>query len=228
MSTLTPVGPQNKSCLTVTRMAIPDGTAIAQIDSLMDSHTLTLHRIGCVNWAGYPSTVEAAFRIAWSGHEIFVKFYVREPEVRAVHTGDETSLPFRDSCVEFFIAPDDSGIYYNIEMNPIGAALFKGGTREHRERFSAAKTAAVRRLASMGMQPFDTRTGDFSWTLTMAVPVDIFSLSPAAPLEGRTVGANFYKCGDHLPSPHYLSWSPIKSPAPNFHLPGEFGSIFFE
>ena len=31
--------------------------------------------------------------------------------------------------------------------------------------------------------------------------------------------ANFYKCGDKLPVPHFLSWKPINVPAPDFHLP---------
>jgi hypothetical protein len=40
--------------------------------------------------------------------------------------------------------------------------------------------------------------------------------------------ANFYKCGDELSQPHYLSWNNIKSGKPNFHLPEFFGEINFK
>lgn len=37
--------------------------------------------------------------------------------------------------------------------------------------------------------------------------------------------ANFYKCGDGLTVPHYLSWSPIVTEKPDFHRPEFFNQI---
>lgn len=34
--------------------------------------------------------------------------------------------------------------------------------------------------------------------------------------------ANFYKCGDDLPAPYYLSWNKIIAPKPDFHYPDFF------
>jgi hypothetical protein len=42
------------------------------------------------------------------------------------------------------------------------------------------------------------------------------------------MGANFYKCGDELPTPHFLSWNPIEWKEPSFHRPEQFGKLIFE
>jgi hypothetical protein len=36
---------------------------------------------------------------------------------------------------------------------------------------------------------------------------------------------NLYKCGDKCDTPHFLSWSPIGLPQPDFHCPDFFGEI---
>ena len=46
-------------------------------------------------------------------------------------------------------------------------------------------------------------------------------------LDGRTMRANFYKCGDLLPRPHFLSWNAISLPRPDFHCPEFFGTLRF-
>jgi hypothetical protein len=38
---------------------------------------------------------------------------------------------------------------------------------------------------------------------------------------------NFYKCADRTSHPHWLTWAPVDSPAPNFHLPDAFGIMEF-
>jgi hypothetical protein len=42
---------------------------------------------------------------------------------------------------------------------------------------------------------------------------------------GATLCANFYKCGDELSVPHYISWAPIEAEKPNFHRPDCFGKM---
>ena len=37
--------------------------------------------------------------------------------------------------------------------------------------------------------------------------------------------ANFYKCGDLTAHTHFLSWSPIDAPKPDFHRPDFFGTL---
>jgi hypothetical protein len=86
----------------------------------------------------------------------------------------------------------------------------------------------VRRHPSMPRQAFGIRQGVQKWTLTLAIPVEVFALAGDAPLRGRKMRANFYKCGDLLPRPHFLSWSEIKTTKPNFHTPEWFGELIFE
>jgi hypothetical protein len=41
----------------------------------------------------------------------------------------------------------------------------------------------------------------------------------------ESLRANIYKCGDKCDQPHFLSWSPIGLPNPDFHCPEWFGEI---
>jgi hypothetical protein len=70
--------------------------------------------------------------------------------------------------------------------------------------------------------------GDIHWELTVAIPVDVFTHHEVSSLEGRKCEGNFYKCGDELEEPHFVSWTHIESPQPDFHLPQFFGSLIFE
>jgi hypothetical protein len=47
-------------------------------------------------------------------------------------------------------------------------------------------------------------------------------------LSGVQAQANFYKCGDKLKQPHYLSWKPVLTSNPDFHQPKYFGEISFQ
>ena len=43
-----------------------------------------------------------------------------------------------------------------------------------------------------------------------------FLSMPLPGLDGMSIRANFYKCGDELQKPHFLSWNPIKIEKPDF------------
>ncbi|MBP5277596.1 MAG: hypothetical protein J6Z18_03800, partial [Prevotella sp.] len=47
-------------------------------------------------------------------------------------------------------------------------------------------------------------------------------------ISGMSFRANFYKCGDLLPKPHFLSWNAVEIPQPDFHRPDQFGKVTFE
>jgi hypothetical protein len=68
----------------------------------------------------------------------------------------------------------------------------------------------------------------FYWELTMIIPFSIFTHDSLTNLINTKCRANFYKCGDLLPDPHFIAWSDIKSEKPNFHLPDYFGLLQFE
>jgi len=187
------------------------------------------HPVDTVNWPEYDYRPEVRFQIAHNNREIFIKYVVRERYVKA-EKSKPNEMVCEDSCVEFFVSPNpDSGIYYNIEMNPIGTCLLGRGTGRADSRvMDPAVIRKIRRMGTLGGEPFQERTGDYAWELVLAIPLDVFGGNPLSGLSGRQFRANFYKCGDELTRMHFLSWNPVKTGRPDFHRPEYFGILDFE
>jgi hypothetical protein len=71
--------------------------------------------------------------------------------------------------------------------------------------------------------------GPVTWTLHYRLPLDILAryapVTPPAP--GVRWRANFYKCADRTSHPHWLTWSEVHRPRPDFHVPEDFGELVF-
>jgi hypothetical protein len=80
------------------------------------------------------------------------------------------------------------------------------------------------RHPSLGTEPFGLREEPTAWELALVIPASTFGLETFSGLHAR---GNFYKCGDRLPVPHYVSWAPIATPKPDFHRPEYFDELFF-
>ena len=201
---------------------------IKKIIDNRELESLPKNKIETVNWPeAYSYAPEVSFIIAHTGREILLKFFVKEQSVLALTTEDNGAV-WTDSCVEFFIGLDETG-YYNFEFNCIGTALL--GFRKERENFVHANQNilnTIERMSSSENQPFEERKGDQKWELTVKIPVTAFFKHNIQDLSGIKAKANFYKCGDNLSVPHFLSWNPITNPVPNFHLEKFFGEIEFE
>lgn len=201
--------------------------AAADIPALMDEAGVEFQKIDSLNWPDWPYRPEAAFRIAHTGDAILLHYVVSEEAVRAVATEDNGRV-WEDSCVEFFVSPAVDGIYYNVECNCVGQLLIGGGEgRNCRSHAPRQILDNVDRWASLGRAPFDIRAGQQTWQVALRVPVSAFFMHDAVLLDGRTMRANFYKCGDLLPRPHFLSWNAISLPRPDFHCPAFFGTLRF-
>lgn len=197
------------------------------LPKLFDEEKIDFVSIDTVNWSAYPYRPKAKFRIAHTGNTILLHFKVNEEAVRAKYGRDNESV-WTDSCVEFFCKPTPEGAYYNLECNCIGTLLIGAGpAREGRERASAEVTGAVQRWASLGNEPFETLCEPTTWEVALIVPCSVFFKDEIVTLDGMKVKANFYKCGDELPTPHFLSWNPIDAPKPDFHRPDFFGDLEF-
>lgn len=206
--------------------------SIKEIDSMFNAQDIPFHPIATENWSGYSYHPDVQFRIAYSPDEIYIQYKVKEMCVKADFDFDSGSSPYKDSCLEFFCIPADDNVYYNLELNCIAKGTFAGGAkRTERTRFNDTVLSQIRRHSTLGSKAFGTKISEkepFEYTVTVALPVKLFSLSEFKPLKGRTIRGNFYKCGDDMPQPHYLSWNPIGTPRPNFHTPEYFGLIKFE
>ncbi len=203
--------------------AFPD---MEEISSKMDEQNEKLI-IDTINWKEYNYKPEVALSIAYSDNEIFLKYYITENFFKAEKTETNQNV-FEDSCVEFFVSPEDDGIYYNLEFNGIGTCLLGTGTsRENSTRSKPEIVSKIRRLTSVGQTPVREKKGNFEWTITIAIPFDVFFHHKVKDLKGKIFRANFYKCGDMLTVPHYVTWSTVGTEAPDYHRPEYFGLLKF-
>lgn len=219
---------KNMKSLNVRHLSVGDLQQAAEVPALLDAFRVEWQLINTVNWADYPYRPTAMFRIAHCGDRILVQYRVSEETVRAVAPHDNGNV-WEDSCCEFFCQPDDSPLYYNMECNCAGTLLVATGTgREGRVQASPAFVAAVDRWSSLGRGIIEEREAPAEWTMALVIPASTFFRHHITDLTGRDMRANFYKCGDKLRTPHFLSWNPITIPKPDFHRPDFFGGLTFE
>lgn len=204
---------------------IGDSPELGKLSSMMDG--LVKHDIDTLNWKDYSYKPTVEFSVAYGNKEIFLKFYVKENYFKAEKTESNQNV-FEDSCVEFFVSPEVDGSYYNFEFNGIGTCLLGYGTgRNDSKRVDPGIIAGIRRLSSLGTGPVSEKTGEFSWTITIAIPFEVFFKHDVKELKGKSFRANFYKCGDKLKVPHYVTWNPIVTENPDYHMPEYFGLLNF-
>lgn len=185
------------------------------------------HRISTLNWKGYDYIPDVKFAIAYTDKEILLKYYVTEEYFKAEKT-EPNQMVCEDSCVEFFVSPENDGIYYNLEFNGIGTILLGTGTgRADSKRADPAVISKIRRKSSVGTRPVIEKKGHFEWTITAAIPIEVFFHHNIGELKGKTFRANFYKCGDMLTVPHYVTWNPVGTENPDYHQPSYFGLLKF-
>ena len=103
-----------------------------------------------------------------------------------------------------------------------------GAERNNREHAPREVMEKVSRWSSLGRTPFEERIGECTWEVALVIPYTVFFKHRITSLDGQTIKANFYKCGDELQTPHFLSWNPINIEKPDFHRPDFFGSLEFE
>lgn len=215
--------------LNVSKVVAPDALKAEQVPGIMDGMNVPFEVVDNVNWKDYPYKPSMRFRVAHTGDRILVQYQVMEASVRAVALHDNGRV-WEDSCAEFFIQPNpENGKYYNMECNCAGTLLIGYGLPgEGREHATEETLSLVDRWASLGRQPFDERMGECSWSLALVIPASALFRDDVKSLDGLTMRANFYKCGDKLTTPHFLSWNKIDLPSPCFHCPPFFGEIHFE
>ncbi|MBQ0025228.1 MAG: hypothetical protein KBT00_05855 [Bacteroidales bacterium] len=205
---------------------------IKEVKAKFDEAGIEWNAIDKINWDSHTYKPEVAFRIMHSDTEIYLQYKVKENGVRATYGYDATSRPWTDDCVEFFVIPSNvDSSYFNLEINAVGHGIFNWGpNRQERYRGDDSVISQIRRESSLGSEPFGTIEGEQEWTITIAIPKKLYAVRDTnlADFSGRTIRANFYKCGDDTATPHYLSWNPIGTPKPQFHTPEYFGYLKFE
>jgi hypothetical protein len=203
-----------------------DYPPLEEISDILDKQKGRL-MIDTINWKGYNYRPDVALSIAYSNNEIFLKYFITESYLKAEKT-ETNQMVCEDSCVEFFVSPEDDGIYYNMEFNAIGTCLLGSGTgRADSVRGRPEIISKIRRLSTAGNSPFKEKTGEYAWTITVAIPFEVFFHHQVKDLKGKIFRANFYKCGDKLTVPHYVTWNPVATEQPDYHRPEHFGLLKF-
>lgn len=174
---------------------------------------------------GYTPRVEA--RLCWSARFLYVRFRVGEKKAPVRFTKFQDPV-YKDSCVEFFVDmfPAKHMGYINFEMNSAGTLLAAfGPDRNHRtplwpEDLAGMSVITAEELWEDGGGP--------AWSVAYKLPLALFAKLYGEEIRpGHCAAANFYKCGDDTPIPHYGAWSPVETPSPDFHRPEFFGELVF-
>ncbi len=183
------------------------------------------HPINILNWLDYPYQPIVEFTSVWSENAIYLFYHVKEEYIMA-KTHLDNGPVWKDSCVEFFISPGTDGFYYNFEFNCIGTCLLAyGKSRAKREFAGPDILPLIKRVSSLGNKTFEEIKGDHEWDLFVEIPAVAFFKHPGFKFHKSLMKANFYKCGDGLSNPHYLSWSPVNTSEPDYHRPEFFGEV---
>lgn len=181
--------------------------------------------INVVNWKEYPYLPVVTFDIARGKNDLYIRYLVRGNSLKAVVEYDNGPV-HKDSCVEFFMKKPGDDIYMNFEFNCRGVCdAARRLSKMEKSSLTSGEYARIRRHSSIGSEPFSEKLGTYSWELIVAIPFELMGLNPQNLPEKIT--GNFYKCADETAYPHFLSWSPINLPEPNFHCPQFFGEIYF-
>ena len=157
-------------------------------------------------------------RLLWNAQTLYVRFvcHYRElhvfPDARADGWRDE--LWERD-VAEAFLQPDtsDALVYKEFEVSPNGFWIdlnIAHGKKE--EMRSGLRRRVVQNAAER------------TWTAELAVPMRSLTTEFDSKRSWR---ANFFRVEGKTEPRFYSAWSPTRTPAPNFHVPGAFGYLVF-
>jgi hypothetical protein len=197
---------------------------LARLSALLDLQEE--QHIDNLPWGGNGCRPQVSFCMAYTTNSVLLKYSVKEQYLKAVYRQINDPV-YKDSCVEAFIAFNNESNYYNLEFNCLGTAL--AGYGSGRDDRTLVKKQLVETIKNHHQikSPATAHNELIEWELTLNIPFALFEHHDITSLKNQVCNVNFYKCGDELPEPHFLSWNNIIYPEPNFHLPEFFGKVKF-
>ena len=167
-------------------------------------------------------------RVLWDEEYLYVGFKAYDKDIWSYLT-ERDSTTCSEDVLEIFFKPDEQNdAYYNFEINAIGTVLGAFGI-DRNKRFHLADSllTQIDTTPSLERKPIESLEQRTFWSMRLIIPVRIFHFSNIKTLSGVDAQANFYKCGDKLKQPHFLSWKPVLTSTPDFHTPKYFGQLYF-
>ena len=199
----------------------------------MKSYTISPVHTGSPVWTEVPSLqvdnvqwlpdagIRMQQQMCYDADNLYVRQQAWETDIRAEKSGYLQQV-CEDSCMEFFFAPSKDGRYFNMEINPNGCIHLGFGPGRH------GRVQVVPKQMEALFDVKAERTAD-GWVLTYRIPLSFIQLffPDYCYRPGTVLRGNCYKCGDLTAHPHYVTWSPVESPTPDYHRPQDFGLIIF-
>jgi hypothetical protein len=172
-------------------------------------------------------------RMAYDDQHLYVIFKVEDRYVRSVTTATNGPV-WRDSAVEFFFSPEAAHPenYFNLEINCGGTLLMHFNDRSRKKSISLdpedLKQIAIAHSLPKTVDP--EMAGPVTWTIECRIPFSLLTkyAEITKPSSGVKWRGNFYKIAENSSNPHYITWSQIDQPKPNFHVPESFGTLEFK
>ena len=165
------------------------------------------------------SEIKMEQKVSFCPEALFVYQEAEEDPIRAEYYGDIGPV-CNDSCMEFFLMPENADKYLNFEWNFNGCLCLGFGTN----RYDRIRPVIEKPRDFFG---FLSGRKEKGWWITYRIPVEFLrKFYPELVLqEGQLFRANCYKCGDRTVHPHYLCWNRVDSSNPDFHRPESFGKM---
>lgn len=179
---------------------------------------------------GFRPVAEA--KVLYDDLNLYVIFRVQDRFVRSITT-DINGPVWKDSCVEFFFAPNSSLPlqYFNLETNCGGTPLmsFRENPEADLARLPDEEIQMIEMAHSLPAVVDPELTEPTTWTLEYRMPLEVISKysSVTKPAPGVKWKANFFKIAEINSNPHYITWSEVKNKEVNFHQPQFFGQLEF-
>lgn len=159
---------------------------------------------------------------------LYVIFRVHDKYVHSVIRNVNGPV-YEDSAVEFFFSPDNNGHgeYFDLEINCGGTPLICYVPRK--KEFTSEDINGISIAHSMPDVVDPEMSGKVTWTVECKIPFRVLEkfTSIKRPNAGDYWKGNLFKTASRGSNPHYITWSPIDSDKPNFHLPQFFGKLKF-
>lgn len=178
-----------------------------------------------LHWGGEYKPECFAQVVFVEGKGFYAKLSAKEDKpLMTYKPGDFSDDVCDDSCMEWFIdfAPGNSAGYINFEGTAC-AALNCGVGPGREGRIPINEISGVLPDVTAG------RDGEYWWVECFLSLDTIKKVFGEIDLKsGATYRGNFYKCGELTDFPHYLVWSPIDLPEPDYHCPEFFGMFIME
>jgi Carbohydrate-binding family 9 len=164
---------------------------------------------------GSPPRLGTTVRVGAREGALLVRFDGRDRGVVATLTRRDDPI-WKEDVFEVFLSPGDPpAVYYEFEVNPLGA-LFDARIESPDGRRETMSVDVSWNCPGLSAR---VRRREGLWSAVLKIP-----LAPMAPGGALAWRANFYRI-DRGERDEYSAWSPTLADPPDFHRPDRFGFL---